>query len=224
MDKNQVLKAIKELREKSPKKKFLQTVDLIINLKNLDLKKQEHKVDIYMKLPNSKGKKPRICAFVDAQLAPKAKDVFDTVIQKSEFDKWKNNKKNQKLLSNTHDFFVAQADMMAQVAAIFGKVLGARGKMPNPKAGCVIPATANPEPVVANLQNTIRLQTKNDLSIKAVIGNESSKDDELADNILSIYNTLIPKLHQEKDNLRSIMIKLTMGPRFRIEEEVKKEK
>src|SRR3989338_4654590 len=157
MEKQEVLKAIKELREKSSKKKFSQSVDLIINLQNLDLK---------------------------------AKGVFDQVIMKEEFPKWVNNKKEQKRLAGSYDSFVGQVEIMAQVAATFGKVLGARGKMPNPKAGCVVPGNAaSLEPLAAKLQNTIRLQTKNETSVKASIGNESMKDDDLTDNVLAAYNT-----------------------------------
>ena len=194
MEKQEVLKSIKELREKSPKKNFSQSVDLVINLQNLDLKKPEHKVDLYLQLPHPRGKKLKLCAFVDAQLAQKAKGVFDNVVTKDEFAKWINNKKEQKKLANSNDFFVAQVEIMAQVAVTFGKVLGARGKMPNPKAGCVVPGSiSNLEPIANKLQNTVKLQTKNETSVKTSIGIESMKDEDLADNVLAVYNTLLSK-------------------------------
>ncbi len=222
MEKQQVLNTIKELREKSSKKKFSQSVDLLINLQNLDLKKPEHKVDLYLQLPHSRGKKLKIGAFVDSQLAQKARSVFDTVITKEDFPKWNGNKKEQKKLAGSHDYFVSQVEIMAQVAAAFGKVLGARGKMPNPKAGCVVPGSIpSLEPLAAKLQNTVRLQTKNETSVKASIGIESMKDDDLAENILAVYNTLLSKLPQEKNNIKYVAIKLTMGPMIKIGEAVK---
>lgn len=225
MEKQDILRALKELREKSQKKKFSQTVDIIINLQNLDLKKPEHKVDLYLPLPHFAGRKKNICAFVDAQLAQKAKAAFSTVITKEEFSKWQNNKKEQKKLAASHDFFISQIEIMAQVAAIFGKVLGARGKMPNPKAGCVIPGNIqNLEPLANKLQSTIRLQTKNELSVKAAVGQEAMKDEDLADNILAVYNTLLAKLPQEKNNIRYLAVKTTMGPLFKITEPVKVKK
>ncbi len=222
MNKEEILKTIKELREKSPKKKFSQSVDLIVNLQNLDLKKPEHKVDLYFQLPHSKGKKLKLCAFVDAQLESKAKGLFDTVITKNDFPKWLNNKKEQKKLASSHDFFIAQVELMTQIAQTFGKVLGSRGKMPNPKAGCVVPgAIPTLEPIVKKLQNTIRLQAKNELSVKASIGTEQMKDEELADNILASYNTLLSNLPQEKNNIKYIAVKFTMGPLFKIGEKKK---
>lgn len=223
MEKGLILKTLKELREKSPKRNFPQSVDLLINLKSLDLKKPEHKIDLYSQLPHNVGKKKKICAFVDAQLAQKAEKICDTVVTKSNFDKWKDNKKEQRKLANSHDFFISQLEVMSQVATIFGKVLGARGKMPNPKAGCVIPGSIPAlEPVIQKLQTTARLQTKNELSVKTQVGTESMKDDEIADNILFIYNLILSKLPQEKNNLRYLSIKFTMGPLFKIEEEAKK--
>ncbi len=224
MEKQEVLKAIKEIREKSPKKKFSQAVDLIINLQNLDLKKPEHKMDISLQLPFFRGRKPKICAFVDAQLGTQAKKLCDTIVLKEDFAKWQNNKKEQKKLANNNDIFISQVELISQVAAIFGKVLGSRGKMPNPKAGCVVPGAANLEPIINRLQNTVRLQTKNELIIKLAVGKETMKDEELADNILSAYNTLLSKLPQEKNNIRFTAIKLTMGPICKIGDAFKKEK
>ncbi len=219
MEKKLILNILKELREKSPKKKFSQTVDLLINLKNLDLKKPDHKIDIYMQLPSGIGKKRSVCAFVDAQLEAKAKEACDAVILKSEFENYKNNKKAQRILAESHDFFISQVDTISQVASVFGKVLGSRGKMPSPKAGCVVPGAATSlEPIVKKLQLTVRLQTKNELSVKIPVGTENMKDEELAGNILAVYNTLLPALPQDKNNIRYFAVKFTMGPLFKIEE------
>ena len=113
---------------------------------------------------------------------------------------------------------------MVPVAATFGKILGARGKMPSPKAGCVIPGATNLEPIVTRLQNTIRLQTKNKLSLKATIGTEKMDDSEIADNVLAAYNNVLPKLPQEKNNVRYVALKLTMSPLVKINTEEKSEK
>ena len=114
-------------------------------------------------------------------------------------------------------------ELMANLAGVFGKILGARGKMPNPKAGCVVPGNIqNLEPVVNRLKNTVRLQTKNEASVKAVIGDETMKDEDIAENILAVYNSLIQKLPQASNNIKYAGLKLTMGPLFKIGAETKK--
>ncbi|HLC85678.1 MAG TPA: 50S ribosomal protein L1 [Candidatus Nanoarchaeia archaeon] len=222
MEKKDILNTIQHLREKTPKKQFSQSIDILINLQEYDLKKQE-KIDLYITLPHQRNKKIRLAAFVDAQLSAQAKKVFNTVITKDEFPKWINNKKEQKKLASEHDYFVAQMELMANLAGVFGKILGARGKMPNPKAGCVVPGNIqNLEPVVNRLKNTVRLQTKNEASVKAVIGDETMKDEDIAENILAVYNSLIQKLPQASNNIKYAGLKLTMGPLFKIGAETKK--
>ena len=222
MEKKEILEAIKQLKEKSPKKQFTQSIDLVVNLQQYDLKKNE-KLDFYVTLPHPRSKKVKLGAFVDAQLAQQAKKFFDVIITKEEFPKWINNKKEQKKLASEHDYFVAQVELMANMAGIFGKILGARGKMPNPKAGCVVPGNIpSLEPLVNRLQNTVRLQTKNEASLKAAIGDEKMKDEDVAENILSVYNNLLQKLPQGTNNIRYLALKLTMGPLLKIQSEAKK--
>lgn len=221
MDKQEVFKALKELREKSPKRNFSQSLDLHMNFKYLDLKKPEHKIDLFMQLPHGIGKKLKLAAFVDQQMFKQAKELFDTVILKEDFARWNNAKKEQKKLAASHDYFVSQVEVMAPLAATFGKILGARGKMPNPKAGCVIPGTASLEPIVKRLQNSIRLQTKNETTVKASVGNDKMSDEDLADNVLAVYNTVLSKLPQEKNNIKFVAIKFTMSPLYKFGQGIK---
>ncbi len=217
MEKNDISSVIITLRKDSPKRNFPQTVDLVINLRGLDLKKPEEKVELFVPLPHSKGKKITVCAFLDQTLAVKAKGVFDKIITKEEFASWNGKKAEQKRLASAYDYFVAQADLMAPLAATFGKVLGPKGKMPNPKAGCVFPGTIpHLAPIKDKLATLARLQTKGELSIKTSVGVDSMNDDAITDNVLAVYNTLLTKLPQEENNVKNVGIKFTMGPLFRI--------
>lgn len=209
MDKNEILVDIKQLREIAVKRNFEQTFDLIVSLKNLNLKKPENNVNTFYALPHSKGKKAKVCAFVSNELITKAKASCDLAILASDFGKY--DKKAAKKLAAQYDFFIAQGNLMAQIATVFGKVLGPRGKMPNPKAGCVVQATDDLKPVVERLHKTVRIQTKNELAIKVPVGVLSMKDEDVAENILHVYNTLLQELPQEKNNIRRVLLKLTMS-------------
>ncbi|MDO8628385.1 MAG: hypothetical protein Q7R56_01365, partial [Nanoarchaeota archaeon] len=83
--------------------------------------------------------------------------------------------------------------------------------------GCIVPPTADLKPVVQKLHNTIRLETKTDTVIRTVIGNQDSKDEDLAENIVHTYNTVMHALPQEKNNIKRVYLKLTMGPAIDIE-------
>jgi large subunit ribosomal protein L1 len=211
MDKNTVKEALKKLKETSKKRNFKQTVDLIVNLKGLNLKKSDQHVELYTQLHYPKGKPIKVCAFVGAELKDDAEKVCDTAIFVDDFPKYQNDKKKLKKLANDHSFFIAQATIMPKVAQVFGKVLGTRGKMPNPKAGCVVPPKAALKPLYERLQKTAVLKAKTQLTIRAIVGNEEQNEDEIIDNVLTIYNALIHKLPNEENNIKTVLLKLTMG-------------
>ena len=217
MDKNIILEAIKKARENSKKRKFSQSFDLIVNLKNINLKKAGDSVDTFLTLPFGRGKKIRVCALVDAQLAKQAKEICDKIILLEDFNKYQD-KKILKELSREFDFFIGQADLMSKIATTFGKVLGIAGKMPNPKAGCIVPGNANLKLLYEKLQKTVRMQTKNEAIIKCIIGNENMKDEDVAENILFAYNSLLHSLPQEKNNLKEALLKSTMGKPIALED------
>ncbi len=209
MDKQDLLKSIKEARQNAKKRKFSQTVDLIINLKEIDLKKEAEKLNTFLILPHARGKKVKVTALVGQELLVKARAACDNIIINETFKSLE--KKAIKKIASQSDFFIAQSNIMPQVASTFGKILGPRDLMPNPKAGCVVQPTGELKPVVEKLQKTIRIHPKNEPPIKVPIGVETMKDEELADNGMAVYNAVLPLLPQEKNNLKSIVIKLTMG-------------
>lgn len=125
-------------------------------------------------------------------------------------------KKAVKKLAAEYDFFIAQANIMPKVATVFGRVLGPRGKMPNPKAGCVVPPKASLAPLYEKLQNMVRIKAKDKPIVMAVVGDQSLKDEELADNILYAYNQIAHHLPKEEHNIKDAFIKLTMSKPVKI--------
>lgn len=219
MDKEQIQAAISKAKDTSEKRNFRQSFDLIINLKGLDLKKQEHQIDTFVTLPHARGKKVKVCALVGAELESQAKGIFDSVILSDNFEKYKDKKEVRKV-ANSFDFFIAQANMMPKVANTFGRVLGPRGKMPNPKSGAVVPPNANLKPLYEKLQRTIRANAKSAPLVQCPIGTEDMSIEDIAENALTVYTSLIQALPNEKHNIRDIYVKLTMGKPIKVGEKV----
>lgn len=217
MDHNKIEQAITQALTEKGSKKFTQTVDLIVNLKELDLKKNDQQIDFFVNLPHSKGRSNKVCGLVGPELFDDAKKVLDHAIEAHEFENLKGKNSEIKKLAEQYDYFIAQATVMPKVAGTFGRILGSRGKMPNPKAGCVVPPKAQLAPLKTRLENTVRVMAKTSLSVKVPVGNESMDVKEIAANVEAVYKGITSHTVQGENNVKSVVVKLTMGKPARVE-------
>ncbi len=212
MNKEEVLQAIQQLKKDSPKRNFSQSFDFLIKLQNFDPKKNENKVDVFVSLPHSLGRKQTVCALVGGTLFNDAKANCDHAIGQEEFRNIAGNGKELKKLARKYDFFIAQADIMGSIATTFGRYLGPKGRMPNPKAGAIVPPKGSIKPIVEKLQKTVRLAIKNnEMAVRCSIGKDTMNDDEVTENVLTAYNALVQVLPQHEQNVKSVFLKLTMS-------------
>lgn len=194
----EIKQALASLR-KEKKRKFDQTLDLIVNLKNFDLRKEA--LNTFVSIPHA-GKR-NFAAF----LTKKSK-LIDTIIEE-DFTKYKETAQ-MKNLAKKYDAFIASAPMMGKIASHFGRVFGPMNKMPSPQAGIV--TQENEESInamIEKMNKAIRVKNK-ELSIKIPIGKESMKDSELEENIDAAIKGVEGKLPQGKENIREVLIKFTM--------------
>jgi len=210
VNKKVILDALKTLRAESKERKFKQTVELIVNLKDLNLKNPDEQVEFFVNMPEPFGSK-KVCAIVGGELEAEAKKVCDFTITNSELAKYQKDKKAAKKLAQQYDFFVAQANIMGLVAGAFGRVLGPRGKMPNPKAGCVVPPKASLQPLYDRLQSTVKVSAKKFPVIQLVAGKVDMDDEAIAKNVLYFYTQIEHHLPKEKHNIRGVLLKLSMS-------------
>ncbi|MFW5746336.1 MAG: hypothetical protein ACOCWQ_02165 [Nanoarchaeota archaeon] len=215
VDKKSVKEALTTLQEH--KKKFVQTVELIVSLKDIDVKRTDQQVDFYTTLNHDRGKEVKICALVGPELADEAKKVFDRTILQSEFEKVASDKREIKKLASEYEYFVAQANIMGQVASAFGRVLGPRGKMPNPKAGCVVPPKTALQPIYDRLLRTVRVRNKGTAMIQVAVGKEDQESEHVVDNVLHVYEGLVHNLPQDVNNVKTVYLKLTMSPVVKVD-------
>lgn len=215
MDKTKLVDAIKKLKADSPKRKFNQTVEVIFSLKDLDLKKPDQQIDLFTQLPFTRGRPFKICAFVGQELKDEAMKVCDKVIEQSEFPVYTDKKKAKKL-ADDFDYFIAQANIMGAIATTFGKILGPRNKMPNPKAGCVVPPKATLKPLYDKLQKTVRIAVKTQPQLQCKVGTQETSDEELVENIQAISAHLLNHLPNHEQNIRATYLKLTMSKPIKV--------
>ena len=70
-----ILEAVKKVIEESPARKFSESVDMAINLKNLDMNQPKNRVDEEVILPRGLGKTLKIGVFAKGDVGLKARDA-----------------------------------------------------------------------------------------------------------------------------------------------------
>ncbi len=205
-----ITKAIKEAREKSKKRNFMQSVDLIVTLKNIDLKKPENTFVEEIELPNGRGKKAKV-GIIGNELSLKSKNDADFTINEAKLKELKKDNKKVKKIVNSCDFFIAEPALMMQIGKTLGRVLGPRGKMPKP-----VPPQANSKQIIEKLNKTIRVKLKETPVIQCIVGNEKLSDEQIEENIKLILNQVTKKLSKGEQNIKTVQVKLTMGAPIKI--------
>lgn len=211
VEKDSVLKALDEVRKS--KRNFSQSVDLIFNLTDIDLKKPENRLNETVDLPHSPKKGAKIVIFATGDLATRAKSSgADQVIGREELDSFGGKKKEVKKLADSADFFIAETTIMAAVGKVLGPVLGPRGKMPTP-----VPPNAPIENIVSRHNRIVRIRVRDQLNVQCRIGSEEMSNEDLADNVQAVISRLEAKLPKGLRNIREIGVKTTMGSFVKIE-------
>ena len=208
----EIIDAVKEAKELAKPRNFTQSIDVIINIKDLDVRKPDNRFSEELALPNGRGKPITIGVIASGELAVSAKNAgIDLVILKEDLEELGKNRKQAKKLAGSVDFFIAQADMMALVGRFLGPVLGPRNKMPKP-----VPANAKVEPLLERLQSTIKVGVKQQPSIQILVGTQDMDDEKLAENIEAVLAILDRNLEKGRNQIKSMYIKATMGSVVRV--------
>jgi large subunit ribosomal protein L1 len=212
LDKKAILDAVKEAKEKSGQKKFNQTVDLILNIVEIDMKSPEGKIQEVVELPHATGKPNKVCVIASGELALKARRAnADSVIERADLEGLAGKKKELRKLAEEYDIFISEAPLMPLVGRILGPVLGPRGKMPVPVA-----PNADIASLIAKHRKTIIVRMRNQPIIQCSVGTENMNEEELFDNIQAVLRVLEGKLKRGFKNIKLAYIKTSMGTPVKI--------
>jgi len=212
LDKKTIVDAVKQAKEKSGGKKFNQTVDLILNIQEIDMKAPEGKIQEVVELPHATGKPNKIVIVASGELAMKARHAnADKVIERADLEAMAGKKKELRRLAADYDVFVAEAPLMAMVGRTLGPVLGPRGKMPIP-----VPPTADIVTLLEKHRKTVVLRMRAQPIVQVSVGSESMSEDDLWDNINAVLHVLDGKLKRGLKNVKNVYIKTAMGEPVKI--------
>ena len=212
LDKNTLLDAVKEAKAKSGEKKFTQSIELILDIKEIDMKSPEGRIQQVVDLPHATGKPNKICVIASGELAMKAKKAkVEKVLEKADLEALTGKKKELRKLASNHDVFLSEAPLMPLVGRTLGPVLGPRGKLPVP-----VPPNADIEPLIVKHHKTIVVKMRNQPIIQCFVGTADMSDKDLVDNIQAVLRILEGKLKRGLKNVKFAFIKTSMGTPVKI--------
>ncbi|WP_436933553.1 50S ribosomal protein L1 [Halovenus marina] len=203
----EIEEAVSRALDESPQRNFRETVDIAVNLRDLDLNDPSNRVDESIVLPEGTGQETSIVVFAEGETAVLAEEVADDVLDGDELADLGDDDDRAKDLAEATDFFLAEESMMQDIGRYLGTVLGPRGKMPEP----VSPDDDIVEQV-ERLKNSVQLRSGERRTFHTRVGAEDMSAEEIADNIDVIIRRLHANLEKGPLNIDSVYVKTTMGP------------
>ena len=202
------LEAVRLVRD-APPAKFDEAVEAHFNL-GLNVRHADQQLRGTLMLPHGTGKDVKIAVFAEGEKAREAEEAGADVVGSADLA--------TQIEGGFDDFDIAIAtpDMMGTVGKL-GRILGPRGKMPNPKTGTVTFDVA--KAVKESKAGKLEYRTDRGANVHLVIGRKSFDERTLLEN----YATVVEEIVRAKPAaakgryIRSITLTSSMGPGVRVD-------
>jgi large subunit ribosomal protein L1 len=195
--------------KKAKSAKFDETVDVAIRL-GVDPRRADQMLRGAVSLPNGTGKSVRVLVLASDAKQKEATDAGADYVGLDEY--------LQKIQGGwlDCDVIIATPDVMSSVGK-FGKVLGPRGMMPNPKSGTVTFEVAKAVKEVK--AGKIEFRVDRTGIVHVGVGKLSFDHQKIKENIKAFVETIvrIKPTSQKGQYIRSATISSTMGPGIHID-------
>ena len=212
-----VLECITEMRGKTKERKFKQTVELQVALKDYDPQKDKRFAGT-VKLPNIPRPNMKICLIADQKHQDEAKalgyGMEGSSIEVTTLDNLKKFNKDKKLIKKWAKKFyllLATDALVKKIPVVLGPILNRIGRFPAP--------VTHQEPLdkkLDDVKSSVKWQLKKVTNMNVAVANEEMTDEEVRQNIVMSLNFLSSLLKKGWHNIKSINIKTTMGKSVKI--------
>jgi large subunit ribosomal protein L1 len=202
------LEAIRLLKDTAAAK-FDETVETHVNL-GLNVRHADQQLRGTLMLPNGTGRDMRVAVFAEGEKAKEAEEAGADVVGGADLA--------TKIEGGFDDFDIAIAtpDMMGAVGRL-GRILGPRGKMPNPKAGTVTFDVA--KAVRESKAGKLEYRTDRGANVHLPIGKRSFEERALLENYAAVVEEIVrakPSVAKGR-YIRSITLATSMGPGIKVD-------
>lgn len=206
----QLSEAIQAVLTTRKERKFKESIDLQVNLKNYDPQKDK-RFSGSVRLPHVCRPRMTVCLLCDLVHEDIAKKSDIPTMNQEELKKLNKNKKLVKKMCNKYDAFLCSESIIKTVPRLVGPHMHRVGKFPTV---CAM-SESLPEKVV-ELQSTVKFQLKKVLCLGTCVGHCEMSEDQVRQNTVMALNFLVSLLKKNWQNLKSAYIKSTMGKPQRI--------
>ncbi|PFH45767.1 hypothetical protein AMATHDRAFT_51478 [Amanita thiersii Skay4041] len=241
--------SIKELLTEAngeKKRKFVETIELQIGLKNYDPQRDKRFSGtvkcvitwfivcegglcadwrvVFYRLPNVPRPRMSICILADANDIDRAKQIELEYMSVDDLKKLNKNKKLVKKLAKKYDAFLASEALIKQIPRLLGPGLSKAGKFPTP-----VSHSEDLTNKLTEVRSTIKFQLKKVLCLGVAVGHVEMTDDQVLANVMlskyptfashatsSRINFLVSLLKKNWQNVKSLHVKTTMGRPIRL--------
>jgi large subunit ribosomal protein L1 len=210
-DREQVYSPLQAIRilKSQPPAKFDETVEVHFNT-GLNVRHADQQLRGTLMLPHGSGKEVRIAVFAEGEKAKEAEEAGADVVGSADLA--------AQIEGGFDDFDIAVAtpDQMGTVGKL-GRILGPRGKMPNPKAGTV---TFDVGKAVTDAKaGKLEYRTDRGANVHLALGKRSFDERALLENYAAILEEIVRARPAAAKGryLRSITLTSSMGPGIRID-------
>jgi len=212
VERARILEAVKAAIEKAPERKFSESVDITVNLKNIDMAQPKNRIDETILLPHGTGKTVGIAVLGKGDITTQAREAgVDLIIGPEEIERLGGEPREARQVAGKYRFFLADTGVMPQVGRFLGPRLGPRGRMPTPT-----PGGTDIRPIVERLRKSVKIRTKDKKTFHVKVGSTQMPPEQIAENIDAVLKKIETVLEQGPMNIRSVFVKTTMGPAERL--------
>lgn len=206
--------AVKEIlaaaKDPKTKRRFLESVELQIGLKNLDPAKDKRFAGSYV-LPKEARPNTKVCIIGDQKHLDIAKDLKIDAVSADDLKKFDKKKKPIKKWASSYDALLATDTLIKTIPRLVGPQLNKMGMFPSP-----ISHTDDIQAKITEIKSTVKFQLKKVLCLGVAIGHVNMTESDLKAHLILSINFLVSLLKKGWQNIRSLYIKSTMGKPARI--------
>ncbi|MBD3255755.1 MAG: 50S ribosomal protein L1 [Candidatus Lokiarchaeota archaeon] len=213
--------------QKDKVRNFDETIDLIINIKDINLNDPKQRIDKELILPHEIiKKKPDICVIATEEIYLEAKNMnLDAYNDEDLEDLNRQDKKEKKKFVRSFRYFIVEDKLMPMIARYLARFLGPRGKMPKPfpSGYGIISSVEDLQTAVDRYKRIIRIQVKKNPIVQVRVGKKSMDMDKVYENIKTVVDYVAEQMPHRYNNFKNMYLKTTMGKPVKIDEDFLKQ-